>query len=398
VTFLKRVFSSDYRRGLAAEASGDYAAAARAYALAGERAKVAEMHLLAAERAGGAEARLAQLRTGIRWADEEDEAGRTVRRRLARALLDHVRQTGVLSDSDRSLLHEAAVLFAGAGDYAGAGECHELAGDELLAAEAYQRAGEVERLEAVLGREESRRLRDGRQRDAYAEYQLHLASGARDRARAALAGAIGAVTGPDDRNLRGLLEALDARMLVDARVTLRAGGATTTYLGAFPIAVGRDPGCRLALRDPGISRRHAEIHELGGRFRLRDAGSRNGTRLGGLRLEEGGELPLDGEGDLGLGDHCGLRFRAEPGVLRIEIVRGMDRGRVIVASSGPVEIAGGAAELRFPDGRPTLAALGGRRLSLNGVHAGAPVQLLRDDRVVIEGGGDGQARVVIEVT
>ena len=52
------------------------------------------------------------------------------------------------------------------------------------AAEAYGKAGEVERLEAVLSREEERRGRDNRQRDAHAEYQLHLASGARDQARA----------------------------------------------------------------------------------------------------------------------------------------------------------------------------------------------------------------------
>src|SRR5579871_81073 len=116
VAFFKRVFSADYRRGLAAEAAGEYADAARAYALAGERHKVAEMHLLSAERHGSHDARLGELRAGVRWADGERDEDRAVRRRIARAMLTLVRHSGVLSDSDRAVLREAAALFAGADD------------------------------------------------------------------------------------------------------------------------------------------------------------------------------------------------------------------------------------------------------------------------------------------
>src|SRR5207247_7068941 len=142
---------------------------------------------------------------GIRWADEGSEDGRSVRRRIARAMLAHVQQTGVISESDRAILREAAQLFSSANDFAGAGECHELGGDETLAAEAYGKAGEVERLEAVLSREEERRGRDDRQRDAFAEYQLHLGAGTRDAARAALETALRA---GGDAQSRHLLDAL----------------------------------------------------------------------------------------------------------------------------------------------------------------------------------------------
>src|SRR5438105_11558945 len=104
MSFLKRLLSSDFRRGLAAEASGDYAIAAKAYALAGERNKVAEMHLYLAERAQASEARLGELRAGIRWSDDESDAAHAVRRRIARALFLHVRATGVISENDRGLL------------------------------------------------------------------------------------------------------------------------------------------------------------------------------------------------------------------------------------------------------------------------------------------------------
>src|SRR5262249_6017852 len=148
--------------------------------------KVAEMHLLSAERHGSHDARLAELRAGVRWADGERDEDRAVRRRIARAMLLLVRQAGVISESDRAGLREAAALVADADDPAGAGECHELAGDELQAAESYQRAGEVERLESVLQREESRRRDERRLRDAFEEYQLYFAGGERDLALASL--------------------------------------------------------------------------------------------------------------------------------------------------------------------------------------------------------------------
>jgi DNA-binding NtrC family response regulator len=57
------------------------------------------------------------------------------------------------------------------------------------------------------------------------------------------------------------------------------------------IELGSDPACDLVLHDAAVSRRHAVLLTVGGRIRVRDLGSRNGTFLGGTRLVDA-EVPL----------------------------------------------------------------------------------------------------------
>src|SRR5947209_16940479 len=102
------MFSADYRRAVAAEAAGDYAEAARAYALAGERAKVAEMHLLRAERAPSPGAKLHELRAAVRWADPGDAEGHKARHRIARALFNWGRTATVVGDVEKQVVRDAA--------------------------------------------------------------------------------------------------------------------------------------------------------------------------------------------------------------------------------------------------------------------------------------------------
>jgi hypothetical protein len=414
VAFLKRVFSADYRRGLAAEAAGEWLEAARAYGLAGERAKVAEMHLLAAERAPerlgsvtGADGRLAQLRTAIRWADGEEPEAREVRRRIARALLAHVRGGGLVTPADRALLLEAAALFTTVEDHAGAGECYELAGDEQAAADAYGRAGEVERLEAVLAREEARRHVTARRRQLAEDVALHLAAGERDRALGALRqmAAIDKSGQPGQPGPAGApgsggaamqqIAKLERRLIVDGRLRLRVGdaGAPLTLVGRFPFTIGREASCDVPLREGNVSRLHAEVLAEDDRFLVRDRNSKNGLTLNGVVVD--GELPLDGEGELGLGTRCGIAFRAGDGLLRLQVVRGVDRGLEVLASRAPIPLGAGAAELRFLDGRPFLLPAAGFALRLGGARAGARVQLIHEDEVDLE--GEGRAvRVAVE--
>ncbi len=382
------MFSADFRRAVAAEAAGDYGEAARAYALAGEHAKVAEMHLLRAERAASPEAKLQELRAAVRWADPDDPDGKAARRRVARAMFNWAKQVGLVSDADKQVVREAAALFAETGDHAGAGECLELVGDELGAAESYQRSGDLEKLESVLAREEHRRKRAHRLTDAFEEHRLHLQGGERDLAVAALrvcveeaAGAAG--SGVDREGYRRALEELTARLLTSGTVVLRHAARDTHYVGAFPLSLGREATCLLALRDAGISRRHCEISFESGRFAVRDLESKNGTTLAGVRIA--GLLPLEGEGELGVGEHCALRFVVEGRKLTLEVTRGLDRGVRVIASSDPIEILG-RAELKFSDGRPRLVPRPGQQLLLNGTHAGASVQLIRGD--LIELGGE----------
>jgi hypothetical protein len=390
VTFFKRMFSADFRRAVAAEAAGDYSEAARAYALAGEHAKVAEMHLLRAERAPSPEAHLSELRAAVRWADPEQVEGRAVRRRIARALFTWAKQSGVVSDADRAVVREAAALFAESGDNSGAGECHEFIGDELQAAESYQRSGDLEKLESVLSREEQRRRKRHRVTDAFDEFKLQLQAGERDLALSSIRSALDEAADADKSGYRLKLEELEARLLAEWKVTLKTSASQTLYVGELPLHLGREATCHVVLRDTGISRRHTEIARDGGLFLLRDLHSKNGTSLMNVPLAPGGALPLDGEGELGIGEHCGVSFKVRGPRLELEVVRGLDRGLRVIASTGKIDV-GGQAELSFSDGRPRLGARDGSSLQLNGVHAGGTVQLIRGDVVQV-----GDAR--IEVT
>src|SRR5262245_60970055 len=101
VSFLRRILSGDYRRAVAAEAAGEYAEAARYYALAGEREKVALMHLLRAGRAPTHLEEIDGLRDALRWADPGTPTRVRVAKALGMALLARARAEGVGTERDR---------------------------------------------------------------------------------------------------------------------------------------------------------------------------------------------------------------------------------------------------------------------------------------------------------
>ena len=150
------------------------------------------------------------------------------------------------------------------------------------------------------------------------------------------------------------------------------------------------------LRDARVSRRHAEVLASDAGFVLRDSKSRNGTLLAGMPIA--GELPLPPEGEIGLGDAVSLSFRVEGQALSLSVVRGTDRGLTAIASPAPIPLVGGAALLRFDEGRPLLRPGPGHRLILNGARAGAEIQLLRGDQIEVrvEGVYAEPARIVVE--
>ncbi len=73
----------------------------------------------------------------------------------------------------------------------------------------------------------------------------------------------------------------------DARLMVEVGEPSG---GMFEIGervtIGRDPSCEVALTDPSVSRRHANIEWTYAGHVLRDLGSRNGTFVGGEPVAE----------------------------------------------------------------------------------------------------------------
>jgi DNA-binding winged helix-turn-helix (wHTH) protein len=57
--------------------------------------------------------------------------------------------------------------------------------------------------------------------------------------------------------------------------------------------LGRDPTAGIYVDHPSVSRHHASLSIEGGRVRLQDLGSRNGTFLDGRRLDESAEIRED---------------------------------------------------------------------------------------------------------
>jgi two-component system response regulator HydG len=57
------------------------------------------------------------------------------------------------------------------------------------------------------------------------------------------------------------------------------------------VLVGQSPACEIRLQDPRVSRRHVALEHAGGRLRLTDLGSTNGTLVNGLSV---GEVLLGG--------------------------------------------------------------------------------------------------------
>jgi S1-C subfamily serine protease len=69
--------------------------------------------------------------------------------------------------------------------------------------------------------------------------------------------------------------------------TGESAGSELTLEDGRSLILGREQGCDLIVRDPRASRRHAEIRSVeGGRVRVRDLGSANGTWVGDDRIEE----------------------------------------------------------------------------------------------------------------
>jgi transcriptional regulator with AAA-type ATPase domain len=80
--------------------------------------------------------------------------------------------------------------------------------------------------------------------------------------------------------------------------------------GSRAVVLGRDEGCEISLEGPEVSRSHAEIRREGPILTLKDLGSRNGSYVGGARVNE---CPLQ-EGDvLRIGDWIGVVVTAPSG-------------------------------------------------------------------------------------
>jgi hypothetical protein len=382
MSVLRRLLSSTYRRARIAEARGEYRDAAALYAASGAELDAAKALAQAAERCDQHEDALATYRDALRWAP----VGHAVRKELlghfGGRVLRRARREGLATEAERRLLTEAAEALFEAGRFLPAADAYEMLEDGERLALCLERAGEVERLEALLT-DQGRASEARRNLDRLLEaHRAALQAGARAEARQLLGEA--ARLAPGDPLLGEVTRELEARLPSPyvVKLSLPADGMLVC-LGRLPIELGREGA--MPLRGASLSRRHARVGRSGEQVTVEDLGSRNGTRLGGIPI--GARVVVDAPVEIGLGDDVALRcVLAEDDGLRLRVERGLDRGLTALASSSTMMLpVGEGVSLGFPGGWATIFASREHPALLHGRACVAPIELLIGDRLELGG-------------
>lgn len=379
MSLVRRLFSSTYRKARRAEGKGDYREAAALYAELDMPEDAAKALLFHAARAADLEERLAAYHDALRWLPEEHPQRVEVDAQIGLAVLDDAQRRGVHTSEEKRRLEDAAERLERAEKDSEAATAFELLGRSEDVARCLQKAGEVERLEALL-EETTQASREARTlRRLVGEYEMAMKVGARIEARAALEKAIREV--PDDPSVPDLLRRLEQRWPIARRVKLRVDERDLVFVGRDEVEVGRDAD--VIIRGTSVSRRHAALKLDGEEVCVRDLGSRNGTLLAGMPI--GDEVRLSGTTEIGLGDDVTLVVERRGRAIRIEVKGGLDRGQVVWVGASALRAPRLAASITFPSGHPTLTPDAGVMAKLSTQKVAAPVNLLVGDVLEIDG-------------
>jgi hypothetical protein len=318
-----------------------------------------------------------------RLGDEEEK--RNARILAAESLLDRVARPPLTAD-DRDALDAAAAALADAGDLHRAATTFELATSWPAAAEAWGRLGELDAMEACLSHDESRRDSRRAASGAVRDIEARLAAGERVAALRIAESLREGVA--EAAAVRLLALGVGARLVRARGVTLRRPDGRVVRFAATPAILGRDPQAEIALRDPGVSRRHALIAVVGDETSLTDAGSRLGTFVGGARLAE--PFAVHGTTEVQLGSSCRLQISESTAAGRVTVrgLSGLDRELLISVGAGPLPLTdlipeAGGAWIEFDRASASLCHPPELPVRLAGQLAAPRIDLLHGDRLEI---------------
>jgi tetratricopeptide (TPR) repeat protein len=315
----------------AAELRGDLVQAAALFAMAGQPDEAARVTVLRGDHEPRPSARLAIYREAVSTASEASAVSAEARFKHASTVVAAA-AGAPLTEERRHDLFEAALELEALGQNERAAEAYARAGDVDRQARALEHAGSVEKLDALLDGEHSMDRRARRRRNARGEFSLLVAGGAR---REATAFAIAS----GDEALARYGQALSARRAAGCSVRAVVRGRQATLLLGTSVVVGRAPEHvgdgllrgRIVVPSAALSRAHLAIARKEGVVVVRDLGSRFGTSRAGVPLK--GDVPVDGGIDLELGGQVELRIEPAPdwdGAVAVEV-----GGLRYIASLGP---------------------------------------------------------------
>lgn len=392
----------EIRAAMALEEAGELQEAARVFEYAGEHAQAAVLRMEHARTVRDSAERLDVLREGCARNPGSTAEGRALHRALAEALLTAA-QAEDHPARRRSLELEAARGLEEADDGAHAGELYEALGLLDLAARAYERGGEIARLELVLAVLERREAEEQRLADLESQVDTAVADGQRREAHVLLSehvarrGRVAKTTAP---SLARRLASIEEGRPRGQHLTLRWNAGLTRIDGSHRFRIGRAPDCELVVPGARLSRHHVELSldasgVEGPALVATDLGSKVGTFWDGIPLEPGLPEPLTEPSELGLGMAAAVTVvpvRGQHGHVRGALLRlagSSDQTRpwtLYLPAGGPLVLAPEIivpARILFDRGWIVLDFTSGVEFSLGGhrLPAGESLELLLGDRI-----------------
>jgi hypothetical protein len=364
----------------AAELRGELGQAAALFAQAGRLDEASRVMLLRGDGEKDPAARLRHYVQAVATAPPGTEAHTDARRKHA-ALVLAIAAGETVTPALRQDLLQAGRDLEAIGEPDKAAEAYARGGDVESEARALARAGEVDRLDALLLGQQ------GRDRETLARHEAHeevLSLVASGRRREAVAVALG--SGDDAVRERG--RGVESRRVASPVVNVSLGGRTMKLVLGADVVIGRVAG--IAVSSAALSRQHLAVARRGDDVVVRDLGSRNGTMLRGLALI--GEATV-GEGiEVRLGKEVPLVVRPStelPGAVSLEVA-----GARYVAPLGPARLGVGAWRLeRAADGWAELTTDDDPPAYAGALRLASCVTLLRGDAISRERGGPAVLRV-----
>jgi hypothetical protein len=141
------------------------------------------------------------------------------------------------------------------------------------------------------------------------ELVQELVSVAKDHARSegyVFIGAVNVELDIDDALVEGTLSIV-AEMTRPNGASVVLSDGRRVNIADTGLVVGRLPDCQVVVADGNVSRRHAEIKQVDGRYVVSDLGSTNGTKVNGQQIV--GARPLE-TGDVVTVGSTALRFES----------------------------------------------------------------------------------------